>query len=147
MTEVKLVNPKIWLDINRCQSIYERFKNRQKKTGKEPLPEFKTRYPGKLESILEAVKFKSSTLDQDIAETAVGYFTHTVKSQALLNGNKRMSIIFTHTFLYLNGYKLDMPWQVILRIALLLSEDKSTPIDTVKKHLIPIFRDSLTPVK
>ena len=58
MTKVKL-----WLDLNVCENVYNSFRQEYKKNGDEPLPEFSSRYPGRLESIIESIKLRYGQLE------------------------------------------------------------------------------------
>ena len=105
-----------------------------------PLPEFSTRFEGKLESILGSISLKGFLLQKNILEIAVSYFVTLVKSQAFIDGNKRMAIIFTATFLNINGYRLIIPQTTLGRIALAIAIDKTTSIRELEKIILPIFR-------
>lgn len=132
-----------WLDLKTCEAIYERFRAEYQENGDEPLPEFSRRYPGKLESILESVKLRYGQMEQgSIEQIAASYFVRVTKSQALVNGNKRMGVLFTTVFLYLNGYELQLSQQRLAALSLLVatSTDK---VPTVIELIIPTFEKKL----
>lgn len=54
MTKEKFPNPKTWLNIPLCESIYNIFRDNLEVIlpHGEPLPSFSTRYSGRLESII-----------------------------------------------------------------------------------------------
>lgn len=81
----------------------------------EPVPEFETRFPEKLESILEIPRqtFGGEELYPTIFEKAACYFYFTIKNHPFLNGNKRMAIVTTYVFLRINEYILDVPLKVM----------------------------------
>lgn len=87
---------------------------------KEPLPEFETRFPSKLESILETPKqtFEGKELYPTIFEKAACYFYFIIKNHPFLNGNKRLAIVTTYVFLKLNNYNLKAPWKIMYSFAL-----------------------------
>jgi len=142
MTEVKFKNPKTWLDTQGCENIYETFRKAQtdQKLVGEPLPPFVTRYKGVLESIVESVRLKANLLDYDVAQTAVTYYIHLARSQAFLNGNKRMSVILTDTFLYLNDYTLTTDLVDLADLTLMISEDHNLRMEQISELLLPTFR-------
>jgi prophage maintenance system killer protein len=93
-----------------------------------------------LEGILDSVKYKSDILQLDVAETAACYYLHFTKSQALLNGNKRLGVIFTHLFLLLNNHQLTLAWYELKDLSLLIATDDITPINQMEKTLQSIFK-------
>lgn len=86
----------------------------------EPVPEFETRFPMKLESILETPKqtFGEKELYPTIFEKATCYFYFIIKNHPLLNGNKRLAIITTYVFLRVNGYNFIVPWEKMYSFAI-----------------------------
>jgi death-on-curing protein len=87
---------------------------------KEPVPDFETRFPSKLESALETPKqqFSGEELYPDLCEKAACYFYFIIKNHPFLNGNKRMAIVATFVFLKINGQTLLVPWNGIYSFAL-----------------------------
>lgn len=89
----------------------------------EPVPEFQTRFPNKLESILEIPK---QDFYPTIFEKAACYFYFIIKNHPMLNGNKRLAIVTTYVFMRLNGYILGVPWKEMYEFAVKLAlETKS----------------------
>lgn len=86
----------------------------------EPIPEFETRFPAKLESILETPKqtFGNDELYPTLFEKATCYFYFIIKNHPFLNGNKRLAIVTTYVFLKVNGYKFSAPWKIMYSFAI-----------------------------
>lgn len=78
-----------------------------KKTMKwdEPIPEFNTRFPNKLESciIMPFLKFDSKVFYKGLNEKAAILFYLMIKNHPFQNGNKRIAITTLLTFLYKNN--------------------------------------------
>lgn len=143
MTEAKFPNPRKWLSIPLCESTYNIFRENQALIFPhgEPIPSFNTRYSGRLESILGSVQLKSEKLSYDLVKTAVAYYVHLAKSQAFLNGNKRMSIILAGVFLLVNDYRLGPNPKDFADITLLVSEDKTVSTAEMIRSLTPYFHN------
>jgi len=86
----------------------------------EPVPDFETRFPEKLESILSMPmqKFAGKELYPNLYEKAACYFYFIIKNHPFLNGNKRLAIITTFIFLKINDYSLISPWNEMYYFAL-----------------------------
>ncbi|OGK37660.1 hypothetical protein A3F03_03345 [Candidatus Roizmanbacteria bacterium RIFCSPHIGHO2_12_FULL_41_11] len=89
----------------------------------EPVPEFETRFPHKLESVLEIPKqhIYGRELYPTIEQKAACYFYFIIKNHPLLNGNKRVAIISSYVFLKLNGRTFVAPWDKIYDFAIKIS--------------------------
>lgn len=112
----------------------------------EPLPPFKTRYQGILESILGSVQLKAELLQLNIAQTATHYYVGLAKSQAFMNGNKRMSIVLTDLFLMLNGYRLATDWFDWADLTLFVSELEQESLDEITESLYGVFEEAVNKV-
>ncbi len=106
----------------------------------EPLPPFETRYSGILESIIESVKLKAFLQKLDLTQIAVNYYVQLAKSQAFMNGNKRMSVVLSDVFLRLNGFELKKKYVDLENLTLMLSEDHQHDLEQIIKILTPIFK-------
>lgn len=144
MTEEKYPLPKFWLDIPLCENIYETYRElaRVKKIS-YPLPEFSTRYSGRLESIVGSVNLRSFLAGYNIVEVSTLYFVRLVKSQAFLDGNKRMAILFANTFLIINGFQLTLSQSDFGRIAIALAKAGDIPDEEAFELVLPIFQANI----
>lgn len=70
-------------------------------TFDEPIPSFETRFPDKLEAILNIPQqgTKNGLLYPTITEQAAVLFYSLVKEHPFLNGNKRLAVVSLLTFL------------------------------------------------
>lgn len=141
MTKDKLPNPERWLDIEVCEIIYKTFKDIASDYGVDsPIPDFKSRYPGVLESILGSVQFRSWAEGLDIGMTASYYFVSLVKSQAFLDANKRNAVLMTDTFLRINGYKLGVNKNLLRNIAIFISLEENKGIPNLVEEMAKVFK-------
>jgi len=71
----------------------------------EPIPEFNTRFPNKLESCIVTpfLKFNNKVLYKGLTEKAAILFYLIIKNHPFQNGNKRIAMTTLLTFLYKNG--------------------------------------------
>jgi prophage maintenance system killer protein len=140
MTKEKYPHPQVWLNIKICEAIYKAYKEFGPQVGVGvPIPDFDTRYPNALESILGAVQYKSRRLGYDVKKTAVYYFFYLVKSQCFLDANKRLAVIYTDFFLRLNKYKINMKPTTLRDIAIIISRDTNLSVSETAETTMRIF--------
>ena len=140
MTKAKSRGQILWLSIDLCQNIYETFSRKYGEVGLEPLPNFETRYPNRLESILNSVQLKADLLNFNVPRIAASYFVHFVRSQAHLNGNKRMGVIYTYVFLYLNGYDLLINQKFMFDLSLMVVTDDINEFEKIEDAVGGVFK-------
>lgn len=141
MTKAQYPDPKGWLDIQICKSIYKAFKDNAAAFGLDaPAATFDSRHNGILESICGSVQLKASLTNQDIIEVSVCYFVKLARSQAFFDGNKRMSVVLTNVFLLVNGYGLFISPTALRDLAIAIAENKITRDDKVIRMLVPKFK-------
>lgn len=140
MTKEKYPRPHVWLDIEICRNIYKAYKEIGPEAGVGvPIPDFDSRYPGALESILGSVQYKADALNYDVKKTAVYYFVSFTKSQCFLDANKRLAVIYTSFFLRSNGYRLKMNPSVLRDVAIIVSSNDSLSIPKTVNALLDVF--------
>jgi prophage maintenance system killer protein len=140
MTKEKYPHPLEWLNLEICEGIYKAYKLFGPQAGVGvPIPDFESRYPHALESILGTVQYKADTLKFDVKKTAIYYFVYFVKSQCFLDANKRLAVIFTDFFLRINGYKLNMKQSTLRDIAIIISTNTALSIPKTVKETMKIF--------
>jgi death on curing protein len=125
--------PKNWLNLKLCQKIFEIF--RAKWEFDEPIPPFNTRYPGKLESLVNSVKqtYAGQYLNATVLDAAAAYLNQFIRGHAFVNGNKRMGILLTHSFLLMNGVDLTIMPEDLYYFAVVLArsgEGKTEALET-----------------
>jgi len=92
----------------------------------EPIPDFKTRYPGKLESCLAGAfqTYGKKDLYSTLPDKAAIMFYQMVKNHPFLNGNKRIAVTTLFTFLHLNKKWLNVTNDQLYQIALWVAESQ-----------------------
>lgn len=84
--------PRFWLTTKESEDIFNKFKHLIQ--FDEPIPDFETRFPGKLESILNSVRqtFGEEYLNQTVLNAASAYFNQVIRGHPFRNGNKRIAV-------------------------------------------------------
>ena len=145
MTKENYPRPQVWLNIKICETIYKAYKEFGPQAGVGvPIPDFDTRYPNALESILGTVQYKSDRLAYDVKRTAVYYFVYFVKSQCFLDANKRLAVIFTDFFLKVHGHKIAMKPSTLRDIVIIISSDTNLSLPKTVEATLTIFEISDT---
>lgn len=105
----------------------------------EPIPDFGTRYPGKLESCLASAfqTFGKRDLYPSLVDKASILFYMMIKNHPFLNGNKRIAVTTLLTFLYLNKKWLSVSNEEIYEMA--VSVAKSAP--KLRRGIMELTKD------
>jgi death-on-curing protein len=101
-------NPGIhYLNIDDFRIIFEQLLSAQEEYS-EDLPPFDTRYPNRLESIINQVQatYFKEELYKDFATKAAIFFYLLNKDHPFVNGNKRISVVALYEFLERNVSEL-----------------------------------------
>jgi death on curing protein len=90
----------------------------------EPIPDFGTRYPGKLESCLAAPfqTFDKKDLYPTITDKAAFLFYLMIKNHPFQNGNKRIAVTTLFCFLRLNRKWLRVEPEDLYKLAVSVAE-------------------------
>lgn len=85
----------------------------------EPIPAFRTRYPGKLESCLAQPfqKFEKKSLYSSVTRRSAVLFYLMIKNHPFQNGNKRIAMTTLFVFLHKNGKWLRVDTQELYNFA------------------------------
>lgn len=107
----------------------------------EPIPAFKTRYPGVLESCLSAPfqTFDKKDLVAGLIPKAALLFYLMIKNHPFENGNKRLAVTTLLCFLRFNNKWIEAPPDELYKLAVHVAE--SRPKD--KNHVIHIIESLL----
>ncbi|MBI3956618.1 MAG: type II toxin-antitoxin system death-on-curing family toxin [Candidatus Kerfeldbacteria bacterium] len=99
----------------------------------EPIPEFSTRYPGKLESciVLPFQKFARRSLYPTMTQRAAMLFYLLIKNHPFQNGNKRIAITSLFVYLYKNKRWLRVDTQELYNFAVWVASSPSKLKDEV----------------
>jgi death-on-curing family protein len=106
-------------------------------SGSEPIPDFLTRYPNRLESCLETPfqTFDKKALYRGLIKKAAILFYLMVKNHPFQNGNKRIAVTSLLTFLLLNKFWLKAESLEIYQFAKSVAESQAKD----KDKIIPII--------
>jgi death-on-curing protein len=112
----------------------------------EPLPDFGTRYPGKLESCLEQPfqTFGGNDLYPGLVDKTAVLFYLITKNHPFENGNKRMAVSTSLVFLYVNNYWLKVAPEVLYEIALRVAKSKPGDKDEILIILSSFFKEFIS---
>lgn len=111
----------------------------------EPMGDFSTRYPNKLESCLTQPfsTFDGRELYPELLDKAAVLFYLVIKNHPFANGNKRMAVMLMFYFLFKNGKFLTISPDVLYETALLVAKDSGQMDNrlnslkkTLKKYLV-----------
>lgn len=100
----------------------------------EPIPPYDTRFPGKLEGILDSVRqtFDGKLLNTTILEAAAAYFNQLIRGHPFKNGNKRMAVLFTHYFLLAHSVDFTLSYNELFYFAVTVAKAGELGINSEK---------------
>lgn len=117
---MKRVNqkPRFWLTTKISKDIFDKFNHLIQ--FDEPIPPFDSRFPGKLEGILNSVKqtFSGENLNPTVLDASAAYFNQIIRGHPFKNGNKRIAILLTHVFLLVHGIDFILSYKGMYNFAL-----------------------------
>lgn len=107
MTEKLFLTPKIWLNQDVCEIVYNVFREAR---PTENLPPFENRYDGRIESILSTIRFsyEHEVYEPNVLNVSADILNRFARDQAFVNGNKRMAAYLCDTFLRLHQVELSL---------------------------------------
>lgn len=107
----------------------------------EPMPDFYTRYPGKLESCLTQPfqTFSGRYLYYRLTHRAAVLFYLVTKNHPFANGNKRMAVTLTLAFLFINNKWINVPPKALYDVACKVAESSPSEQDDVISALTSFF--------
>ena len=108
----------------------------------EPMSEFSTRYPNKLESCLEQpfATFDGKDLYPTLLEKATLLFYLVIKNHPFENGNKRMAVMLMLVFLFKNHKFISVNPDSLYELALIVARHKE-PIDVSIPQLVDTLKE------
>ena len=111
----------------------------------EPIPLFDSRFPGKLESAIEAPmrSFGGELMYKSLEEQAAVMFYELTKLHPFENGNKRMAIVATLAFLLLNDRWLQVGHEELYLTAIHVASSDARDRENILKELFVLFRQHL----
>lgn len=111
----------------------------------EPIPEFDTRYPNKLESciITPFQTYDKKLLFHGLIEKAAILFYLIIKDHPFQNGNKRLAVTTLLIFLFINGYWLKMDTQTLYNRAVWVASSPHDAKDQAVKYIEKFIKTSI----
>lgn len=99
----------------------------------EPIPDFSTRYPGKLESCLALPfqKFARRNLYKGFINKAAILFYLMIKNHPFQNGNKRIAVTTLLLLFYKNKKWINVSNEMLYRFAILVAESPAEMKDEI----------------
>jgi death on curing protein len=116
-----------YLSVSKIQYVAHKLAQELLEWG-EPIPDFSTRYPQKLEGCLGSIKqtFAKKELYPTLHKKAAALFYFMIKDHPFQNGNKRVAVMTMIYFLHINGQWLKIDNQMLYNFAKWVAE--SDPI-------------------
>jgi death-on-curing family protein len=111
----------------------------------EPIPEFNTRFPHKLESCLVTPfqTFDKKLLFHGLIEKSAILFYLIIKNHPFQNGNKRIAVTTLLVFLLINGYWLKMDAQTLYSRAVWVASSPPDAKNETVKYIEKFIRGSI----
>jgi prophage maintenance system killer protein len=108
----------------------------------EPIPPFNTRYKGRLESCLDEPfkTFDGKFLHYTFHERAAVLFYLIARSQCFMNGNKRMAVMLTAIFFFINKRWFSIPPKQLYDIAVAVGKSPDKKMKEDIKNLTKLFK-------
>jgi death-on-curing family protein len=122
------------LDVKEVEYIAFRLA-KQWMTFNEPIPDFQTRYPDKLESCLAVPfqRFNKKPLYAGLARKAAMLFYLLIKNHPFLNGNKRIAMTCLLTLLFKNDKWLRVDTKELYNYAMWVAQSPAQAKEEVVK--------------
>ena len=111
----------------------------------EPIPEFETRFPDKLESCIETPfqTFDRKSLYKGLIGKSSILFYLMIKNHPFQNGNKRIAIMTLFHFLGKNGKWLSISNETLYKFAKDVASSKPRSRERVTAHIQEVIRTNL----
>ncbi len=111
----------------------------------EPIPEFDSRYPEKLEScvITPFQTFDRKLLFHGLVEKAAILFYLIIKDHPFQNGNKRLAVTILLVFLFINGYWIKMDAQTLYNRAVWVASSPPDAKEEAVQYIERFIKSSL----
>jgi death-on-curing family protein len=110
-------------------------------SAEEPIPDFGTRYPGRLESCMVTpfMRFSGRALYPTLIDKAAILFYLMIKNHPFVNGNKRIAVTTLLTFLHRNKKWLEADdeefYNITVWVATSLPESKDEVVAALRKFV------------
>ncbi|OGY48283.1 MAG: hypothetical protein A2840_02000 [Candidatus Buchananbacteria bacterium RIFCSPHIGHO2_01_FULL_47_11b] len=117
--------------------------------NREPIPDFQTRFPHKLESCLAVPfqKFQGKNFYHGLVAQAAILFYLLIKNHPFENGNKRIAVVTLFVFLYKNNKWLEVDNQELYNFSVWVAQSPPSLKNEVVKGVEKFIKDRLVPLK
>ena len=117
--------------------------------SREPIPDFQTRFPHKLESCLAVPfqKFQGKGFYSGLVAKAAILFYLLIKNHPFQNGNKRIAVVTLFVFLYKNKKWLEVDNQELYNFSVWVAQSPASLKNEVVKGVEKFIKDRLVPLK
>jgi len=118
---------------------------RKRLTADEPIPDFGTRFPNKLESCLAVPfqRFQKKDLYSGLVAKAAILFYLMIKNHPFQNGNKRIAVMTLLVFLYKNKKWLQISNQEFYNFSIWIAQSPASLKNEVVKAIEKFLKDHL----
>lgn len=143
-TNASPLNKTVWIQLPEFKFLC--FNLARELLGKfEPIPDFETRFPGKLESCLETPKqeFGGILLYPSLIDQAAILFYLLVKNHPFENGNKRIALTTLFVFLALNKKWLKVTSRDLYNLAVAVASSKSGEKEKILKFIRNLIKRNI----
>jgi death-on-curing family protein len=115
----------------------------------EPIPDFNTRYPEKLEAVLAlpGMSYGGKLVYQSLEKQASVLFYEMIKQHPFFNGNKRIACVSLLTFLTLNKKWLKINWQELYEVSKMVAESDTKKRTGIINKLCLKIVENLTDIE
>jgi death-on-curing protein len=127
-----------WLTIESFRQLCFELASQAAWVTEEPIPQFETRYPGRLESCIETPRqtFEGSLLYPTFTDQITLLFYLLNKNHPFLNGNKRLALTALLVTLFLNGKWLNVDQDNLYRFAMGVAASEAND----REHVLEAIR-------
>ena len=114
----------------------------------EPMPDFASHDPAKLESTLKNIQqtFGDEELYPNLTSKAAALFYFMIKNHAFENGNKRMAVSTLLFFLLKNNKWIHIDPRKLYELAVSVAKSKTSDKNKVLEIIQKLLRDSISDV-
>jgi len=118
-------------------------------TWNEPIPDFETRFPGRLESCLATPfqTFDKRHLYSGLIEKASILFYLLIKDHPFENGNKRIAVTALFTFLHLNKRWIMVTEQELYNFAVWVASSPADLMEQVAEAISAFIEKTIVKIK
>jgi death-on-curing family protein len=132
----------IWLTIETFRQMCFDVASAAIWTQEEAIPNFDTRFTGRLESCLEMprLSFEGEMLYPTLEDQAAFFFYLLIKNHPFLNGNKRIAVTALFVVLFLNGKWLSIEQNSLYQLTVRVASSEAKAKDAIIAEITKLIR-------